>query len=243
MSRNLRHIFDSWKKGIVFLEWGSDELELKDRLAKHHLKHRIVQQWRALASDERAAVEARASVAARGCLLRFPLRLWRLLLRASELRKSLLMSRGIDGLRVLVRRGRVQRQRLRRTCEEAPDLRLRGCLRRWQRRALERAYYQHRPPPPPPTPPSSAPPSFASVLSPSKLSTSTSSAPPFKALPRTHTQQTLTKKLPSVSMRLADRGMRGVWHEDQFQYRLQQLHRRKGFSALLKWAHSASRMR
>jgi hypothetical protein len=99
-----------------------------------------------------------------------------------------------------VRRTRLDRYRLRAVCQEAPELRLRGCLKRWRRRVLEDKYFQHRP-------------------------------------------RDLAVALPAVSSRLTEMGMRSLWHEDQYQYRLHQLHRRKGFSALLKWAHSASRMR
>jgi len=217
--RNIRNIFSNWKRGIVFLEWKSEELRVKDRIAVRHLKCRILQQWRVLAAEGRVEVENRAADAVRGCILRYPFRLWRLLLQASALRKTILTSRGIANFRGNARRRRLYKYRQRAVCEEAPDLRLRGCLKRWQRRILERKYFRHRIP------------VTEEDDSPRNLSYASVPPPEDKAV------------LPAVSTRLTARGMRGLWHEDQYRYRLHQLHRRKGFSALLKWAHSASRMR
>lgn len=98
--RNIRTIFNNWKRGIVFLEWKSEELRVKERIAVRHLKCRILQQWRVLAAEGRAEVENRAADAVRGCILRYPFRLWRLLLQASVLRKTMLTSRGITNFRV-----------------------------------------------------------------------------------------------------------------------------------------------
>ena len=98
--RNLRQIFQNWKTGIIFLEWTSAELVHKEKRARRHLLTRLLQQWREQATHTREEVIERADRAARGCLLRFPFRLWCLLQRATLLRKTLLASRGITHLRV-----------------------------------------------------------------------------------------------------------------------------------------------
>jgi hypothetical protein len=100
-SRNLRHIFNNWKRGIVFLEWGSDELVTKERRAVRHLKTRLLLHWRNIATESRKEVEMCAATSVRGCILRYPFRLWRLLHQATVLRKTLLASRGITNFRVI----------------------------------------------------------------------------------------------------------------------------------------------